>query len=41
MNTHTETYYCPKCNKEFLDNELATDHQNSTGHEITERTLDK
>ena len=23
MNTDTETYHCPKCNKEFLDKELA------------------
>jgi hypothetical protein len=41
MNTDIETYYCPRCNKEFLDKELSTDHQKSTGHKIRVRALDK
>jgi hypothetical protein len=41
MNTDIETYHCPKCNKEFLDKELANDHQKSTGHKIRERILEK
>jgi hypothetical protein len=36
-----ETYYCPECNKEFLEIELANNHQKSTGHTIKGRTLEK
>lgn len=41
VNTDIETYHCPKCNKEFLDKELAINHEKSTGHKIRERTLEK
>jgi hypothetical protein len=41
MNTKIEIYHCPKCNKEFLDKDLATEHQKSSGHKIRERALDK
>ena len=41
MNTDIETYHCPKCNKEFLDKELAINPEKSTGHKIRERTLEK
>jgi len=34
MNTAVKTYHCSKCNKEFLDKELASDHQKTTGHKI-------
>ncbi|MGH9977866.1 MAG: hypothetical protein ACRD8Z_18830 [Nitrososphaeraceae archaeon] len=41
MNTDIETDHWPKCNMEFLDKELAINHEKSTGHKIRERTLDK
>jgi DNA-directed RNA polymerase subunit RPC12/RpoP len=36
-----ESYHCSRCNKEFIDKDMAKDHVKSTGHEIIERTLEK
>jgi hypothetical protein len=36
-----KSFHCFTCNKEFIDKELAMEHKRSTGHEITERMLEK
>jgi DNA-directed RNA polymerase subunit RPC12/RpoP len=36
-----KSYHCSACNKEFIDEEMATEHRKSSGHQITQRILEK
>jgi hypothetical protein len=36
-----ESYHCLPCDKAFIDEDMARDHQNSTGHQVIERKLEK
>jgi hypothetical protein len=36
-----ESFHCLPCNKEFIDEEMATEHKRSTGHKVIERILEK
>jgi hypothetical protein len=36
-----QSFHCPECDKEFIDNDTAIEHTRSTGHKIIERTLER
>ena len=40
MNT-MKSYHCSACDKEIVDKELAAQHEESTGHKVIERDLEK
>ena len=35
------SYHCLSCDRDFIDKDMADDHEKTTGHEVTERMLEK
>jgi DNA-directed RNA polymerase subunit RPC12/RpoP len=36
-----ELYHCLACNREFIEKEMGTEYAKSSGHQITQRILEK